>query len=234
MKSILRIGCLVAAGAMLALTAAPTYAQRGGGMGRGLGGTSRAQLATLKEVQDELHMSDEQKKAATEAVEKMNTARRELFSAGPGGDPAEMREKMTKLTSEADAAVTAKLDEAGKKRLMEIFVQVNKTAALADAEVQKALGLDEATVKKLADARAQNMEAMMAAGQELQGLSQEERQEKMATLRKTADEKIFSAISAEQKAAFEKLGGAELKVDLTPLQPRRGPGGPGGGGRPAP
>jgi hypothetical protein len=229
MKSILRIGCLVAAGAMLALTAAPTYAQRGGGMGRGLGGTSRAQLATLKEVQ-----ADEQKKAATEAVEKMNTARRELFSAGPGGDPAEMREKMTKLTSEADAAVTAKLDEAGKKRLMEIFVQVNKTAALADAEVQKALGLDEATVKKLADARAQNMEAMMAAGQELQGLSQEERQEKMATLRKTADEKIFSAISAEQKAAFEKLGGAELKVDLTPLQPRRGPGGPGGGGRPAP
>jgi hypothetical protein len=229
MKSILRIGLLCAA--VMAASSAPILAQGRGG-GRGFGGATRAQLATLKEVQAELKMTDDQKKVATEAVEKMTAARRELFSAGPGGDPNEMREKMAKLTAEADSTLAAKLDDAQKKRLMEVYVQKAGTAALADAEVQKALGLKEEEIKKLAEARAANQEAMMAAFQELgQDAAPEVRQEKMTAVRKAADEKLFSAISADQKAAFEKLGGAKLEVDLSPLQPRRGggPGGPGGG-----
>lgn len=227
MKSFIKFGLLCVA--VLAASSTTLLAQggRGGGMGRGAGGYSRVQLATLKEVQAELKLNDEQKKAATEAVEKMTAARRELFSAGPGGDPTEMREKMAKLTSEADAALTAKLDDAQKKRLMEIFVQKNPMGmALADAEVQKALGLSEEAIKKVAEAQAANREAMMNAG--LRDASPEERQQKMETLTKEANERFYSAISAEQKAAFEKLGGEKLEVDVTPLQPqRRGGGGPG-------
>lgn len=233
MKTALRIGFLFAVGAIaLSISAAPIFAQggRGGGM-RGMGGYSRAQLVSLKEVQAELKLTDEQKKLATETLEKLNADRAELRQSA-GGDFAAMQEKMTKLTAEADAKVTEKLDDAQKKRLMEIFVQKNPAGnALADAEVQKALGLNEESVKKLAEARTANREAMMAAMQELgRDASPEDRAAKMETVNKAANEKLFSALSAEQKAAFEKLGGEKLEIDMTPLQPQRRGGGPGGRG----
>lgn len=230
MKSVLRLGFLFAIGAAaFASSASPLMAQGRGGGGRGFGGAgySRTQLVTLNEVQAELKLNDEQKKLATETLEKLNSDRAALRQSS-GGDFNATREQSAKLAAEADAKIAAKLDDAQKKRLMEIFVQQNKTGALADAEVQKALGLDEEAVKKLAEARTANQQAMMAAFQELgQDATPEQRQEKMATVRKTADEKLFSAISADQKAAFEKLGGTELKIDLTPLQPQRRGGRPG-------
>ncbi len=227
MKSVLRIGFLFAFGAAaLAVSAMPLFAQGrgGGGMGRGMGGFSRAQLASLKEVQAELKLTDDQKKLATEVVTKLAADRAEARQSA-GNDFAAMQEKNAKLTAEADAKIAEKLDDAQKKRLMEIFVQKNPAAnALADAEVQKALGLNEESVKKIAEARTANREAMMAAMQELgQDATREERTAKMETLNKTANEKLFSAISADQKAAFEKLGGAKLEVDTTPLQPQRRP-----------
>lgn len=231
MKSVLRIGFLFAIGAA-ALTACstPLFAQgRGGGGMRGMGGYSRAQLASLKEVQAELKLTDDQKKLTTEVMTKLAADRAEARQSA-GQDFAAMQEKNAKLTAEADAKVAEKLDDAQKKRLMEIFVQKNPIGnALADAEVQKALGLNEEAVKKIAEARTANREAMMAAFQELgQDATPEERASKMETLTKTANEKLFSAISADQKAAFEKLGGAKLDVDTTPLQPQRR-GGPGAG-----
>lgn len=224
MKSVLRIGFLFAIGAAaIAASTTPLFAQgRGGGGMRGFGGFSRTQLVTLKEVQAELKFTDDQKKLATDTLAKLNEDRAAARDSA-GGDFAAVAEKNAKLTAEADAKIAEKLDDAQKKRLLEIFVQQNKTGALADAEVQKALGLDEAAVKKLAEARAANREAMTAAMQELgQDATREQRQEKMATVQKTAEEKIFSAISADQKAAFEKLGGAALTIDTTPLQPRGG------------
>jgi hypothetical protein len=232
MKSILRMGFWMAIGAAaLVSSAAPVCAQGGGrgGFGRGFGGYSRTQLVTLKEVQDELKLTEDQKKLATETLEKLNADRAEARQSA-GDDRNALQEKNTKLAAEADAKIAAKLDDAQKKRLMEIFVQKNPVGnALADAEVQKSLGLSEEAIKKIDEARTANREAMMAAMQELgRDASPQDRAAKMETLNKTASEKLFSAISAEQKAAFEKLGGEKLEVDLSPLQPQRRPG---GGGR---
>lgn len=228
MKSVFRMGMLCAAfAAVVVLSSTPLCAQGrgqrgGGGFGRGMMTYSRAQLATLSEVQAALKLTDEQKKLATEVVEKFNADRAELRGSGGGGGFAAMQEQVAKLTAEADAKLAEKLDDAQKKRLMEIYVQQNGTAALADAEVQKTLGLDEAAIKKLEEARNANREAMMAAMQELgQDATPEERQEKMQTVRKTADEKLLGALSADQKAAFEKLGGEKLEIDVAPLRPQR-------------
>lgn len=236
MKSVLRIGMLCAAfAAVVVLSASPVSAQgrgqRGGGQRGGFGGgfggqqtTSRLQLASLSEVQAALKLTDEQKKVAKEVLDKLNADRAELRpgGGGGGGNFGAFQEQIAKLNSEAEAKLAEKLDDAQKKRLTEIFVQVNGTAALADKEVQKALGLNEETVKKLDEVRTANREATMAALRELgQDATPEQRREKTQSLRKEADEKLLAVLSADQKAAFEKLGGEKVEIDLSQLRPQQ-------------
>ena len=196
----------------------PAFAQRGGG--RGMLGFNRAQLISLNEVQGELKLTDDQKSLAKGVFEKYSADVRDVFQ-NAGGDFAAMAEKTAKLASEATAKVVEKLDETQKARLTQIFVQTNGTNALLDSMVQTSLKVTEEQGKKLNDARNVNREAMMSAFGSLQGASAEERQSKMDELQKTATEKLFACISSDQKAEFEKLGGAKLTVDTSPLIPRR-------------
>ncbi len=201
------------------VAASPAGAQ-GRGFGRGFGGTSRVQLCSLTEVQSELKLTDDQKKMATELNEKLSADRREAMQ-NANGDFAGALEKINKLADEASGKLSAKLDDAQKSRLAQLFVQVNGSGALADSEVQKTLKISDEQAKKLADARAANRQTMMTAFQELRDLDQDARRKKTEEMQKSADDRLFACISAEQKAEFEKLGGAKLEIDLSPLAPRR-------------
>ena len=217
MKTSNRLSSALACCALLVISSS-AFAQRGGG--RGMGGYNRVQLCSLSQVQTELKLSDEQKKMATELSEKYNTERREIMQ-GAQGDFQGAMEKSTKLGNEVTAKLVEKLDDNQKTRLMQIFVQANTSGALADPEIQKALKITDEQSKKLSEARSSNMQAMREAFAGSQDLSQEERQKKMDEFRKASDSKIFACISADQKAEFDKLGGAKLELDLSQLAPRR-------------
>lgn len=203
---------------MTLFVAQDVWAQRG----RGMFGANRVQLASLEKVQTELKLTDEQKKLAQELSDKFVEDRREVFQANSGGDFAAMREQVTKLGDEATATLTAKLDEGQQKRLTELYVQVNGTNALFDQVVSAGLKISDEQKPKLAEARQANFDAMRAAFQDTQNMSDDERREAFAKLRSEGDTRLLAVLNDQQKSDFEKMKGVELELDLSSLMRRPG------------
>ena len=203
-----------------------TSAQRRGGRGGSRGPISRVDLTSNEKVQSELKLADDQKKAIAELTEKFAADRRELFQSGRnGGDRAEMMEKMTKMSADISTKLMAKLDDAQKKRLTEIFVQVNGMNSLSDKEIAAALNVTDEQKKELTEVQAKNREAARG----MRDLSEDERAEAREKLTKEANERLMAVLTEDQKEAFGKLKGEALKIDVTELRRRRG--GRGGQGR---
>ncbi|WP_379092987.1 hypothetical protein [Pedobacter sp. UC225_65] len=84
------------------------------------GGQRRPQATPeerVKQLDEKIKLTDEQKTKATavyaEAAEAQKKMREEM--QGGGGDMAAMREKMTKMTADTDAKITALLNDDQKK-----------------------------------------------------------------------------------------------------------------------
>ena len=229
-----RICLVVTLFGLVFLVGQDASAQRRRGM---FGGANRVQLVFLEQVQKELKLNDEQKKNFVELFNRYNADRRELFqSARDSGsfDFNDLRVKTSKLSAEADEKLAGKLKEEQTKRLTEIFVQVNGANSLSDKTVGKALKFTEEQTKKLAEARTKNQEAMMETFRNARDLSQEERREAFAKLRKEGDERLLTVLTKEQKEQFGKMKGKEIEIDMGPLRGnfRRGGGGGGNSDRP--
>jgi hypothetical protein len=200
-------------------------AQRGGGFGGrgGFGGTtSRVRLAAIEKVQTELKLSDEQKTAAKEISDKLSEESRDLRGGGGGGDRAAMLEKSAKLNADADEKLAAKLDDAQKKRLTEIFIQINGTSAVTDKAVSAALKVTEEQQKELAEVNAKNRQARMEAFQNFRDMSPEERTEATAKLTKASDELVMAVLDAAQREQFGKMKGQAFEIDRALLRGGRG------------
>jgi len=206
---------------IVSMLAQSASAQRRGGRGLGrlFGGVPQARLATLDEVQSDLKLTDKQKTDIAEINDKLREDRRALFGGG-FGQFSQIREDMDKLNRQASAEVDAKLDDAQKKRLQEIAIQVNGAAALSDPSVVEQLKLTDEQKKKLEEVRAENNKAVEDA---IGNLSREERREKFRELSETADSNLLGVLTEEQKTEFESMKGAKLDVDLSPLSGRGRP-----------
>jgi hypothetical protein len=215
--------CMVAAVAfaLVAMAVEPVLAQGGGGGGRGMGrqrAYSQARLATLPEVVSELKLTDEQKTKVSAIADQLQSDIRSSF--GGGGGPPDM-DKMEQMNQEATAKIDALLDAGQQKRLGEIAIQVNGASSLNDAAIRKQLNFTDEQTKKYEEARDANRAAMT----ELMGMSREERQGKMADMRKEADDRLLGVLTDQQKTEFEAMKGTPLTIDLSALRQR------GGGGR---
>lgn len=219
-KGLAAVCCLV----VVATLAQQASAQRGGGRGFGrlFNGTSKAQLATLDEVQADLKLSPEQKKDIASINHKLREDRRGLFGSG-FGQFSQIRADMDKLNREASAEVDAKLDDAQKQRLQEIAIQVNGAAALNDPSVVEQLKLSDEQKQKLEEVRAENSKRVEDAMSDFGDLSREERREKFRTLAETADADLLGVLTDEQKKEFDEMKGKEIDVDLSPLYGRGRP-----------
>ena len=118
--------------------------------------TSTVRLAGIEQVQTELKLSDEAKAAITKVNEDLRTEGRELFQ---GGFSEETREKYAKLTSAASKKVGESLDDGQRKRLQQIYIQVNGATVLSDDNVAKELKITDAQKEKLKAARTASQEA---------------------------------------------------------------------------
>ncbi len=203
--------------AVILATTSFAQAQRFGGFG---GQTySRFQLASLPEVQSQLKLTDEQKSAAKDAVTTMQEEQQSIMQ-NANGDFQGAQAKLAEFRTKLDGELIAKLDDAQKSRLTQIYVQAAGANALFDADVQKALDINDEQKEKLQKARDENRTAMMEAFQGFQDMSQEERIEAQAKLREDANANLLAAITEEQSKKLEELKGEKIELDLSPLRPR--------------
>jgi Spy/CpxP family protein refolding chaperone len=209
---------------LAAMVVEPVLAQGGGGGGRGgmmrQRAYSQARLATLSEVATDLKLTDEQKTKISAIADQLQSDIRSSF--GGGGGPPDM-DKLEQMNQDATAKVDALLDAGQQKRLSEITIQVNGASSLNDPAIRKQLNFTDEQTKKYEEARDANRAAM---GEVMQ-MSREERQAKMADLRKEADDRLLGVLTDQQKTEFEAMKGTPLTIDLSALRPRGG----GGGGR---
>jgi Spy/CpxP family protein refolding chaperone len=192
---------------------------RGGrdrGPGMGGGPPTGARLLALKEVQDALKLTDDQK----DKLDKIRDEVRQAFQDGGG------REKMQEIMKSTAVKIDEVLDDGQKKRLAGIMVQVNGASAVADPNVAKELNLTDDQKSKLEEIREKAREGMREVFNP--DLSREERDKKMSEYRDDINKKVLAVLTSDQQAQLEAMKGEKVDVDMSQL--RQGPGGPGGRG----
>lgn len=213
--------------AIVAVLVDAAWAQRGRGFRR-MFGVSKAQLASLPEIQAELKMNDQQKKRVAEINDKLREGRREIF--GTGFDKwNEIRGRVQQLNRDASKEVVDLLDPAQRKRLQEINVQQNGPRALNDPDVIAELGLSDEQKTKLTAADEENNQAFEKAVEET---GRDDWRQRAGELSEEADRRLLGVLTEVQQKKFEAMEGEEFNIDISQLfRGRRGGGGGGGGGR---
>ena len=211
---------------------------RGGGFGGGqrMGGMGGGDLALLQrpDVQKDLKLTDDQKKAVAKIQEDNQAAMRARMESmrsggGGGGDREAMMAEFQKMQKETDAKVKAVLTPEQQTRLKQINIQLGGSRVVLREDVQKELGLTDEQKKKLTALQTAMNEANQAIMQRMrdQEITREEVQELQAKNNKTMDDEIAKVLTAEQKTKLEEMKGAKFEAD-----PNYRPGGAGGrGGR---
>lgn len=217
---VLAIGTSATAVALLVLwaTIEPAFAQRGRGLRR-LFGVSRAQLASLPDVQSELKLNDEQKTRVTEINEQLRNERYELLGTAFEGWSS-VQPRLEELNRAASAKVSEALDPEQRKRLQQISIQLNGPRALQDPGVVAELGLTKEQRTKLAQAVAENTKDFETA---FENSNHESWQQRAEQLRNDSNQRLLNVLNDEQKTKLEELKGEPFEVDLSQLF-RRGRG----------
>jgi Spy/CpxP family protein refolding chaperone len=225
------------------------WAQPGGGRGGfggpgGFGGVSLLDLARIEAVQKEIEAVDDQLKGIEKLSEEMRASRaerpqvdwRNMSEADREKAMAEGRARREKEAATANAKLAEILLPLQIERLeqinLQISLQMRGMSALSDPKVAAKLSLTEDQKKKLEAAATANREAMQQAfqgGNRDQNQDREKMREKFQELRKAADEKVLAVLTADQKAAFEKMKGAAFTMPEGAFG--RGPRGGDQGGR---
>lgn len=198
--------------------AQPGEGRRGRGPGGGFGGPpTPVRLLGIREVQDALKLTGDQKTKITDLNEKVREEIRSAMQDGGG------REKVQKLMDETTAKVKEILDEGQQKRLLGIFIQVNGANAAVNPEVAKELNITDDQKKKIEEIRQKNMDSMR--GLRDQAGDREAMREKFNKLRDEESKAILAVLTEPQQKQLDELKGEKVNVDLSQL---RGFGGPGG------
>jgi Spy/CpxP family protein refolding chaperone len=220
---------LVAAALVLAL-ALPAYAQRQGRGGRGGFGFGGPQmgpgLLLNKSVQDELKLSDDQKKQLTEIQTQQREAMQKAFQGG-GGDREKMREAIQAAQQETNKKVGKVVDTLTsdqKKRFHQIQVQVGGLAAFSNAELMKDLNLTDKQkeeIKGIADDVQKDVREILMDAQGDRERMQAARQ-KIQKVQQEATAKALKVLNSDQQAKYKEMTGAKFTFVPDPFGGGRG------------
>lgn len=222
----------VLAAALAAAVAGGAQAQRqpGGGRGGFMPPPLEVTLLTNAELQKELKVTDDQKKALKPAMDKaeaVNKKRQELFTGGPPDMAVmdEMRKMGEELATAAKEAAGKALTDDQKKRLKQIDYQRMGLRAFANEEVVKALKITDEQKEKLKGISDEVQKEMQDLRQEFFGGGGPPDMEKMAEWQKKqkvitdeATDKAMKAMTDDQKKAWKEMTGAPF--DVSKLQPQ--------------
>ena len=207
-----------------------TLAQQG--RGGGFGQLTETALLANKSVQDELKLTDAQKEKLTKINEKYQA---DVKDAGKDKDA---RTKANETRDTAVAEVEKDLKAEQKKRLMQIFVQVNTNPPMVggggkgggfrignplivftSTDVQKELKLTPDQTSKITklvtDTDADVKEVRKGLGKQATKEERDEANKKVETLHKDAMEKIAGEkgiLTADQKKIWKDLPGEKFEI----------------------
>jgi Spy/CpxP family protein refolding chaperone len=180
-----------------------------------MGNVAPVQLLQVDEVQEDLKLTDEQKKAAQAVHEEFMTGRREIF-AEVDKDSGERGPKMKELRDKTAEKVAEVLEEPQKKRLQEIVLQVNGASELENKKVAETLKITDEQKKALAEVRKANAKARRDALAALEAGGEGSRGETLTKLQQEGDKKLLEVLTPEQQKQFTEMQGKKLELELFP------------------
>jgi hypothetical protein len=229
-------------------------AQRGGAGGggqrqpgqQGRGGFGQQQslyviMLTNADLQKELKITDDQKKALKDVTTKAEELAKERAAAfgggGGGGDRQAMQEKTTKLAEEAKATAEKALTDDQKKRIKQIDVQRMGLAAFTNEDVIKGLKITDdqkAKLKTVSDDTQKQIAALRtelglggrgagggAAGARPDPEKMAEFQKKSAKMTEDAMAKATKELTNDQQKAWKEMVGEAFDVSKLTARPMR-------------
>jgi Spy/CpxP family protein refolding chaperone len=209
-------GKMILAFGVVALMAAPSWAQ---GRGFGGGGGGGAMLLSNKGVQQEIKVTDEQAKKLDAFAQDMMEKNRERFSGLRDLSADERRAKMQDLTKTMNAEIKKGLVDILKpeqtKRFEQIQLQTMGYNAFNMPNVQEGL-------KLTAEQKTKFTELGTATGQEMREIMQgagddrEAAMKKSTELRKSATEKAMALLTDDQKKTWKEMTGIPFEVKFEP------------------
>jgi hypothetical protein len=243
----MRFASIVLALLGMSLLSAAAWAQPGPGMGFGMMGGGQApsvsmqygRLLSMPTVQKELELVDDQKTKIREAIGKMQSAMREMFSGmqdiAPEDRQAKMEEIGKKMQAQQDdlkKVIESTLLPNQLKRLKEIALQVAGNQALNDKQIQEELKMTAEQLAKIKTIGEDSMKKIRDLFSE--GGDPQSAMPKMQEIRQDTEKQTLAVLTDAQKAALEKMKGQKLEIPASELGGFggfRGRGGPGGPGR---
>ena len=115
-------------------------------------------------------------------------------------------------TKEANAMLAKALDKTRLARLMEISYQARGGIALADSAVAAKVGLSRTQTRKLTDIAANRELDLKMVLNVTRFRNAEAKRKFVLEWRKSAEKDMLAELTAEQKAAFEKMQGKKFDV----------------------
>lgn len=203
----------IAAMALLLTVSDHTQAQGRARGGLRMGNVASIQLLQVAEVQEELKLSAEQKQKADAAHDEFMSARRQIF-AEVDKESGERGSKMKELKEKTAENLAKVLDDAQRKRMGEISLQVNGASELDNKEIAEELKITPEQKKQLAEVRKANAKARREALKALEEGGEGSRSEKLSELQADGDKKLLEVLTAEQRKQFEEMQGVKVKLEL--------------------
>lgn len=208
-----------------------------GQFGRGGGGVIG--LLQIREVRDELKLSDEQVGKLTRLREDMDAARRDRgrpdFQGFRDLSDSEREARMREFQQEREKQNKATEDKlrgilTGEqfKRLKQIELQQQGTAALMRSDIGQALGISDDQRAKMREAGEGVRDKMRGLFENARDMSEDERaglREKMTKIRADSEKALMAVLTDDQKAKLKDIMGKPFDLP----RPEFGRGGPGGG-----
>lgn len=185
----------------------------GGRMGMGPGGGMMG-LLVRADVRRDLALTPEQVSRLdaiqAEAREKM-MALREQF----GEDRESAMQAMRSIQEEIQKKAEAVLNQDQKKRLREIFIQVNFVAAIMSEDIGKELGITAEQRNRIQALQEAQREAMREVRQRAQDgeIDQTEARAAMERNRKILEDKVREVLTPAQREKLETMKGRPFQAD---------------------
>jgi hypothetical protein len=233
------LACFVLTLGLSAVLAAPSFAQRQPGQGRGQFGAGQGgvgALLAMEPVQKELKMEKEQVDKTTEAVKKVRDKHADEYTKLADLAAEERTKKRTELTKMVNEETLASVGEVLKpeqmKRLKQLELQRAGTNAFTREEVAKGLVFTtEQTekVKTITDESNTKMRELMGGGRGAGGAGgarpargqggANPNAEKIAALRKETLEKVTAVMTDEQKGKWKEMTGETFEFPAPTRRP---------------
>jgi Spy/CpxP family protein refolding chaperone len=203
-------------GMMLATQAAAQRPGRPGGFS-GFGGPGA--LLANRDVAKELKLSDEQVDKVREVVREVREKHKDALDKLKDATREERREKFSAITKamaeDTSKALASVLNADQAKRLKQLEVQMLRSRAFSNPEIQKALDLSDEQKEKI---RTLSEDADKSVRELFQGGNPREAMEKLQAHRKETMEKVMAVLSDAQKKTWKELTGEPFEFNFQGLR----------------